>query len=494
MKERLARDLMLMSAIEQTDHERRVLSDEDRMYASRSAHELARWEVADKRSAMSPELFLAKRAEQILRKISERHPGFSKFVITTNLWRIAGLALPLLAFLTGFLVDRIADPHRVDLLSAPLLMIIVWNIVVYAWLLISAFIPASKKPFKAPRGMKRLTAGRITTTQRKLPQPLAAALLRFGEEWTRMSIPLTHARLNRIVHISALCFALGAILSLYARGLFTEYRVGWESTFLDAEQVHAMLAFLFAPVIWLFQLQGFSIADVRASNFTHTVSSAEGARWVHLYAGTLFLVVVLPRLVLALFAWWRESRLSNHFPIDLAQPYFRKLAGIVESSAPAVMRVFPYSFTIDEARDKNLSLVAQMLIGEQARVMLRPSTTYGEAPDESIGQASASKSDIALTAALFNLSATPEKENHGEFLDLLSNAAPGKLLALVDESAYLERVGDGPGSTSRIQERIALWRQFCELHKVHAVIVNLLSPHKYADELDRGLASLARSR
>ncbi|HEV2609402.1 MAG TPA: DUF2868 domain-containing protein, partial [Noviherbaspirillum sp.] len=357
-----------------------------------------------------------------------------------------------------------------------------------------AFIPAHKRPSKAPLHLKRIIAARITTAQRKLPKPLATALIKFGEDWTRMSAPLTRVRLNRIVHNSALCFALGAILSLYARGVFTEYRVGWESTFLNAEQVYAVLTFLFTPVIALFQLQGFSLADVKASHLTHTVSGAEGARWVHLYAGTLLLVVVLPRLALALFAWWRESRLSNHFPIDLAQPYFRKLAGIVESSAPAVMRVFPYSFTIDEARDKNLALVAQMLIGEQARLMLRPATGYGDEPGELLGQTPAAKSDIALTAALFNLSATPEKENHGDFLDHLSRAAPGKLLALVDESAYLERVGDGPGSASRIQERISLWRQFCELHKVHAVIVNLLTPHKYADELDRGLASLARSR
>ncbi|WP_334186914.1 DUF2868 domain-containing protein [Noviherbaspirillum sp.] len=493
MKERLARDVMLMSAIEQTDQERRILSDEDRMYASRSAHELARWEVSDKRSAMSVELFLAKRAEQVLKKIAERHRGFSKFIAPANLWRFIGVGLPLVAFLSGFLVDRIADPHRVDLLSAPLLLIIVWNVAVYVWLLISAFIPAFKRHPGVPLRLARFTSGRLPA-RRTLPQPLTVALGRFGEEWTRMSMPLSRTRLNRIVHVGALCFALGAILSLYGRGVFTEYRVGWESTFLNAEQVHAMLTFLFTPVMSLLQLQGFSIADVRASQFTQTVSGTEGARWVHLYAGTLLLVVVLPRLALALFAGWKESRLSNHFPIDLAQPYFRKLASIVESSAPAVMRVFPYSFTIDELRDKNLSLVAQMLIGEQARVMLRPSTGYGDAPEELLGHASVAKSEIALTVALFNLSATPEKENHGDFLDHLARAAPGKLLALIDESAYLERVGDGSGSASRIEERIALWRQFCELHKVHAVIVNLINPSKYADELDRGLATLDRSR
>ena len=41
---------------------------------------------------------------------------------------------------------------------------------------------------------------------------------------------------------------------------------------------------------------------------------------------SVLLLVILPRLVLSLFAGWRAARLARRFPIDLQQPYFRNLA------------------------------------------------------------------------------------------------------------------------------------------------------------------------
>ncbi len=82
---------------------------------------------------------------------------------------------------------------------------------------------------------------------------------------------------------------------------------------------------------------------------------------------------------------------------------------------------------------------------------------------------------VTLTAALFNLSATPEKENHGAFLDHLVRHGNGKgngagsVIVLIDESAYLERIG-----RERIAARITLWREFCRFHQIEATIVNLL--------------------
>src|SRR5205823_8815353 len=127
---------------------------------------------------------------------------------------------------------------------------------------------------------------------RKLPAPLASALGQYAIDWTAMSWRLTHARLSRTVHLAAAAFALGAIVSLYARGLLTEYAVGWESTFLDAGQVHALLSWLFAPAMAVFPLDGLTLPDVQALRFVQEPSPAGGPRWVHLYAATLFLLVV----------------------------------------------------------------------------------------------------------------------------------------------------------------------------------------------------------
>ncbi|MDB5727040.1 MAG: hypothetical protein JWQ00_245, partial [Noviherbaspirillum sp.] len=485
------RDVILVWAIESTDHDRQILSEDDRMYATRSAAELAQWDAADKKGAVTPELFLQKRAEQILRKIAERTPAFSRVVAKSAWPRRLGIVLPLLAFLSGALVDRIADPHRVDLLSAPLLLIIGWNLLVYLGML-TAFVRRAAEP-RRPRSSlaERMAIGKISVP-RKMPRVFTAALARFSEEWLTLSAPLAAARMKRIVHLSAACFAVGAIVSLYARGVLSQYQAGWESTFLNAQQVHLLLSVLFAPAIAVFQLQGFSIADVNALRFGQPVSPAGGARWVHLYAGTLFLLVILPRLVFALAARWKERTLATRFPLDLGQPYFRKLAAGIGSTAPSVLRVFPYSFTVDETRDKNLNTVARALLGDQARVMLRPSTAYGEEPPAA-QDALPDNPEVGLTVALFNMSATPEKENHGAFLDHLARGS-GSVSVLIDESAYLERVGTQAGGDARMRERIELWRRFCELHQVPAVIVNLLDPAISADDVERKLASSVRAR
>ena len=50
MNEQVARDVVLMRAIETVDIKSEILSQEDRMYASRSAKELAQWQAADSKS------------------------------------------------------------------------------------------------------------------------------------------------------------------------------------------------------------------------------------------------------------------------------------------------------------------------------------------------------------------------------------------------------------------------------------------------------------
>ena len=125
--------------------------------------------------------------------------------------------------------------------------------------------------------------------------------------------------------------------------------------------------------------------------------------------------------------------------------------------------------------------------------MLRPSTQYGdEARDESVSSAS-DRHEVSHTVALFNLSATPERENHGAFLDHFAAAGRGKFSVMIDESGYLERVGSQPGGKTRMNERIALWRQFCELHNVACAVVNLMSPHTRIEDIEHGLVPSARA-
>ena len=500
MNEQGARRVVLVRAIETADTGYQVLSEDDRKYASRSARELAAWQASDSKSAVTQDLFLQQRSEQILKRLAERTPAFAAFQK-----RALGLpgfwaALPLLALFAGALLDRIADPHRVDLLSAPLLFIVGWNLLMYVVLLVWALIPRRKTGLAGQGLLRRLSVGKAVTP-RKLPVPLAAGLTAFMAEWAQLSEPLTRARLSRTVHLSAAAFALGAVISLYARGLLTQYGAGWESTFLDATQVHTLLSWLFTPALTVFPfLQGFSLADIEALRIAPGVATAAGTaanaaanaaageRWVHLYGATILLLVILPRLVLALFAALRAGRLARRFPLELEHPYFRKLADSIGAGTPAVLRVLPYSFTLDEARDRGLWTVAAMALGAQARVLLRPTVPYGEEPKEALREAALDEAGVTVTAALFNLAATPEKENHGAFLDYLSRNSKRGVAVLLDESGMLERAAGQAGVDARVNERIALWRQFCSFHGTAATVVNLLQPERRPIELGAGLA------
>lgn len=491
MNEQVARNVVLVRAIESADVNHEVLSDDDRKYASRSAKELAAWQAADSKTAVTQHHFLQQRAEQILKRLGERSPAFGAFARRRLGLGGVWLALPFLALISGAVLDRIADPHRVDLLSAPFLLIIGWNLLVYlgmlVWALMSAMAPGKRHGWAGPNLLRRLSVGKAVVP-RKLPKPMAEGLAVFMGEWAALSAPLTRARLSRSIHLSAACFALGAIASLYARGLLTQYVVGWESTFLDGRQVHTLLSWLFMPAMNVFPfLQGFSLAEIEQLRFGRTVTAASGERWVHLYGATLLLLVVLPRLLLAALAGWRARRLARHFPLDLDQPYYRKLADSIGAGTPALLRVLPYSYTLDEARDRGLWTIAAGAFGAQARVQLRPTAPYGVEPKEALRDTALDEAGVTVTAVLFSLAATPEKENHGAFLDYLSKHLRRGVAVLVDESPLLERAGEGPGNAARIAERSALWRQFCSFHGTSATFVNLLQPDKYPLELGAGL-------
>jgi hypothetical protein len=63
MNEQVARNVVLVRAIETIDQQRQILSEDDRMYASRSAKELAQWQASDTRSEVKAEHFLQQRSE-----------------------------------------------------------------------------------------------------------------------------------------------------------------------------------------------------------------------------------------------------------------------------------------------------------------------------------------------------------------------------------------------------------------------------------------------
>ena len=467
MNEQAARDLLLAWALESSDADLNVVTPQQRQHLAQVA-----WDEVHTQSPSTeeglPERFLARRAALVLHAVGAQTPAFSTFLASNTLCAALAAGLPIAAFLVGLLVDRLGSPHRVDLLSAPLLLIVLWNLLVYVWLAVALFRP-KKHDSQAGLGWLGRWATGLAWLPKNVPQPWPAALAIFTTHWMHTSAPLTRVRVLRVVHVCAAALALGAVASLYTRGLLVQYQVGWESTFLQAGQVQGLLSLLFTPAMLVFGMPGFSLAEVQALQWPHQVPVDGGARWVHLFAATLLLLVVLPRGVLAGVAYGKERRLARRFHADTAHPYVRDLLGAVGLGATGtVLRVFPYSFTVDIQRSEGLQVLARRQLGAQAQVLLQASTAYGE------DLAPAGVVPRSLDVALFNLSATPEAENHGAFLDSLVQQGTMRLEVWVDASAYQQRLlGSSP---ERLEQRSALWRSLGAARNLPVHIVHLVQP------------------
>jgi Protein of unknown function (DUF2868) len=108
------------------------------------------------------------------------------------------------------------------------------------------------------------------------------------------------------LHVGAALVAMGSMVALFARGWSKEYRVVWESTILDSSGVESFLGGLFAPAEAVFgpEVPVQELSGMKRGEGSVT-QSADALPWLKLYAGTLVLGVVLPRLLLAMMTLWR---------------------------------------------------------------------------------------------------------------------------------------------------------------------------------------------
>ena len=471
MDERAARDVLAIRAIETTDTAHAVLDDAAYREASLSARRQLQLGASGDAAAVTPDAFLARRADLLLTDLATRTPGLAAWRKPLRWPALLLIALPLLALASGMLTERIANPHRMDLLSLPLLGIVGWNLLVYAGMLVMAVVPSAS--VRLPRW--HLPAWLSGATRRLPGRPtpaLARSMSAFQQDWQVRAAPLTAARWRRALHLAAAALAVGVIASLYLRGLTVEYRVGWESTFMDAPGVHRLLAIVFWPVTALVPGLDWMPSDIAALRFSDSGGTANGAPWIHRYALLFLLLIVVPRVVLAGYAQWRAARMQARFPVSYDEPYFRRVLGALGSQA-LVLRVIPYSFAVDEDRDAGLKTFARALLGDTAQMTLRPAASYGDTPDAALAGTDVAHDTATMTLVLFNLSATPEIDTHGAFVDHLSRALPGKVAIAVDTSAYAQRLGGASDADARLSQRKQLWQDFADLHKVQLHLMDL---------------------
>ncbi|WKB53705.1 DUF2868 domain-containing protein [Eleftheria terrae] len=453
MTESDARLLLLTRAFE--DPPTTPWTDADAAWATQEALHVV-GEAAD------AERLLACRAGLAVRRLQERG-AVPATALAAHPLRGWGLLLVAAAFLLGMAGNAAGASGHINLLAPPLLALLVWNLLVYLALVVAAVRPGRT----APGPLRRALGGLADGAMRRLQRPGAApALARFAAAWLHAARPLQAARGAALLHAAAAALALGAVASLYLRGLAFEYRASWDSTFLVPETVHALLRAVLAPAAWLggIELPGpAELAALRASSG----GSENAARWIHLQALTLGWAVLLPRLVLAALAARKATRFARRFPLPLQDAYFQGLLR-QQRRQPLAVQVLPYSYHMPDALLPGLQAVLQQALGGPVAAALAPAVPLG-GEDDPVRWLPALPAGGARVL-LFALTATPERENHGALLRLLLQRGEVPVRVVIDESGFRQRFG---ADAQRLAQRRSAWQALLQDSGQAALFVDL---------------------
>lgn len=437
---------------------------EDRAWATRLAAETVAGDADAPR-------FIAERAHHALQRLAPRDAGVARWLARRSwrpLWPLAAVSG---ALVLGMLVDSFAGRQRIDLLAAPVWAVIGWNLLVYLGLGVAALRPTRPGATGLRPWISRLWLhGERGTGTAPLKSASAA--------WARLSAPLSTARVALLLHVASAALALGLVAGLYLRGLVLDYRAGWQSTFLDAATVQALLSWLLAPAV---AVTGIGVPDALAMEALRLTpaaptATATAAPWIHLYAAMLGLCVVLPRCLLAGAAAFQARRLVRRFPLALDSVYFEQMLRRRRGGVPRV-HVWAHAATPGAMAALGLRALLARALGEEVQLSLAAVTPSGD--EEHMVQALPT-ADLALRVLLVDLSATPEAEAQGRLLQALQAAASHPPLLLVaDEAGFRRRFA---GLPERLAERRRAWQKLADLQGVDLLCVDLGAPDLAAAE------------
>jgi hypothetical protein len=305
--------------------------------------------VAGDRS--DPAAWLARRARCLLDgALSRFRPAVDHLELRVGL---LAWILPA-AFLLGLFGNYLGPARKIHVLFNPISLLILWNLAVYAGLAARALrwtrwpaapavvarpadaaappspvAPASPRP--APRGgllerallgglMRRVVSAQIAARSMWDGVASASTLVRaFVANWFATTRPALHQAARAALHLAAIGTALGAVAGMYVRGLFLDYAMIWRSTFInDPAFVGGVLRVVLSPAAWIL---GDPVPTPLDAAALMTADGSPAARWIHLLATTVVLVIVVPRLVLAVVSALAFRRATARLTPALDDPY-----------------------------------------------------------------------------------------------------------------------------------------------------------------------------
>ncbi|HEY6131202.1 MAG TPA: DUF2868 domain-containing protein, partial [Halioglobus sp.] len=262
MNEHEALQVLLVKSFETQATEDRLLSDADRRHATRDA-------IDQVGPRGAPDTFIAARAQAASRSLARQVPAVD-WILKRQWWHAMWLWMAVgVGLLVGISADVFGSGRQLNLLAPPAWLVILWNLAIYV-VLCSRRSRYGVGRMAPPVGITSIVSAMMDLRFRRLPKhestttQQSRALAEFGMTWTRASLPLATLRVVILLHVASAAVALALIAGMYFRGLVLEYRVGWNSTFLETQTVHHLLSFSLAPALWLTGIQLPDVAQMEA--------------------------------------------------------------------------------------------------------------------------------------------------------------------------------------------------------------------------------------
>jgi hypothetical protein len=266
------------------------------------------------------------------------------------------LTLPicLIALVVGFATNLLGPAEKIHVVRNPVLLLVAWNLFVYLVLFLALLAKPRKKHLTVssssnPAGAKQPTnnppgAGaeaKINISrlvQFFMPglwhffhrvamgvgekKKLADVVSRFSVNWYAVAAPLVVARWEVLLHLGALFLAIGAVAGMYFQGLFQGYQAIWSSTFITGESsVVKFVHLLFGPSLLVSDLLGLGLASEIDVARLLSPQGDKAAAWIHLFAITVLLIILIPRAALAAWQWRNIKRRRGDIGLRL-DPYY----------------------------------------------------------------------------------------------------------------------------------------------------------------------------
>lgn len=364
-------------------------------------------------------------------------------------------ALMLCAYFLGVMTDRFSSEGAVvNLLSPALLLILFWQIALYALLLVGTIA--------APLGWKPKWPGRelfAALLSRLRILTVSKQTLRERPLWLSLLTPALRSEAARAFHLAAAALGAGLLTGLAFRGIGTAYTVGWTSTWLAGHE--AWLAALFSATYGLVPLELFGTpfpdaAAIAEMNLrVNAQGSPDAAAWLLRLMGLVAIVVILPRLLLAFFAGRRAKAARTRFvwidELDEPAPVSTQRSVASISEGATVLTTVPAD---ESLRRRTAALLMQ------PDVRWRTVDVWKDEPENALASV-----DTETAVLLFDATATPEEEVHGHWIDAVGRRQPDAVTLLVDLSGLEAQFG---AESERLTARKALWESFAAEH--HAAL------------------------